>query len=109
MRDIYKPWTAGVKRFRLAILLFWAGVTILNLFFSSKLMSSTTSVYSSTLQTPAKVSKQEILKHFPDLASSDIELVLLKSKDPNVILTEGPVSDALYKVYLEYKVRDRNW
>lgn len=104
MADIYKTWAQLTKRLRWVIALFWGAVAVVGFFFAYKLLHATTGIYKSTVDTMAMKAYDKLEVHFPALASSDVELTLFQSKDPNVLLTEGPLSDTLEDLYHDYKV-----
>lgn len=103
-KDVYKKWAQTTKRFRWAIVGFWGTVVVLGFFFALKFLKSTTGTYECTVETPSSIAKREIVKYFPALASADVEVTLLRSNDPNNLVTDGPIADALQKVYVGYKV-----
>lgn len=105
MADIYKTWAQLIKRLRWAIVLFWGAVAVVGFFFAYKLLHATTGIYKSTVDTTAMKAYDELTLYFLALASSDVELTLFQSKDPNLLVTEGPLSDTLEELYHDYQVR----
>lgn len=102
--DLYRRWTNFTKRSRFLIVGFWACVVLVGLFYAPKLRYSTTGRLEASIQTPASYARKQLIKLFPELDGAESEMTLIRSKDPSVLVSEGPLSDALANVGRDYQV-----